>query len=190
MSGQITISIWLFFFLIAFAVWAILDRVLIPSTRWQRFGYAWVNFGPRISMRDYCRNGEIDFSRMARDDRFSEIKKLAGRLMTDIENIIPVLPISLVAAVIKEHNSRGLSALGIENRVNRLIAQIEANGAPVYVTTRGRVETILNALEMLRIRRLVVESDGVYRTAPGEDDILTYYANSIAHWLSSNQDRR
>ena len=33
-SGQITISIWLFLFLIAFAVWAILDRVLIPSTRW------------------------------------------------------------------------------------------------------------------------------------------------------------
>ena len=34
MAGQITISIWLFLFLIAFAVWAILDRVLIPSTRW------------------------------------------------------------------------------------------------------------------------------------------------------------
>jgi hypothetical protein len=34
MSGQITISIWLFLFLIAFAVWAILDGVLIPSTRW------------------------------------------------------------------------------------------------------------------------------------------------------------
>ena len=34
MTGQITISIWFFLFLIAFAVWAILDRVLIPSTRW------------------------------------------------------------------------------------------------------------------------------------------------------------
>ncbi|MGD1972639.1 MAG: hypothetical protein PVH85_11270 [Desulfobacterales bacterium] len=36
---------------------------------------------------------------------------------------------------------------------------------------------------MMRIRRLVVESDGVYRAAPGEDDILTYYANSIADWM-------
>jgi glycerol-3-phosphate O-acyltransferase len=63
-----------------------------------------------------------------------------------------------------------------------LIEQLQANGAPVYVTTKSRVETILNALDMLKIRRLVVESDGIYKAVPGEDDILTYYANSIAHW--------
>ena len=34
MTGQITISVWLFAFLVAVVVWAILDRVLIPSTRW------------------------------------------------------------------------------------------------------------------------------------------------------------
>ena len=34
MTGQITISIWIFLFLIAITIWAILDRVLIPSTRW------------------------------------------------------------------------------------------------------------------------------------------------------------
>ena len=34
MDGQITISIWLFLILLALAVWAALDRVLIPSTRW------------------------------------------------------------------------------------------------------------------------------------------------------------
>ena len=34
MTGHITISIWLFVFLVAVVVWAILDRVLIPSTRW------------------------------------------------------------------------------------------------------------------------------------------------------------
>ena len=34
MSGQITIALWLFLLLLAIAVWAVLDRVLIPSTRW------------------------------------------------------------------------------------------------------------------------------------------------------------
>ena len=34
MTGQITISIWLFLILLAVAIWAVLDRVLIPSTRW------------------------------------------------------------------------------------------------------------------------------------------------------------
>ena len=159
--------------------------ILMILSRWQRFGYAWVNFGTRISMREYCRDANIDFSRMAREDRFSEIKKLAGRLMTDIEQIVPVLPISLVATVIKEDHHRGLSAFEVEDRVNRLILRLHAKGAPVYVTTKNRAETILNALEMLKIRRLVVESEGIYRAAPGEDDILTYYANSIVHWLPS-----
>jgi len=34
MNSQITISIWLFIFFLAVAVWAVLYRVLIPSTRW------------------------------------------------------------------------------------------------------------------------------------------------------------
>jgi hypothetical protein len=87
MTGQITISIWLFLFLIAFAVWAILDRVLIPSTRWF-----------------------------------------------------------------------------LRRRINRVIDEIG-----------HRLD--------IKIRRLVVESEGSYRAAPDEDDILTYYANSIVHWM-------
>jgi glycerol-3-phosphate O-acyltransferase len=34
MSGQVTISIWLFVFLLAVCAWAVLERVLIPSSRW------------------------------------------------------------------------------------------------------------------------------------------------------------
>ena len=157
--------------------------ILMVLSRWQRFGYAWVNFGPRISMREYCRKADIDFSRMARDDRFSEIEKLADQLMSGIKQVVPVLPIPLVATVMKEDDGRGLSAFEVEARVNRLIEQLQANGAPVYVATKSRVETILNALDMLKIRRLVGESDGIYKAVPGEDDILTYYANSIAHWM-------
>ena len=33
------------------------------------------------------------------------------------------------------------------------------------------------------MRRLVVESEGIYQVAPGEYDILAYYANSIVHWM-------
>lgn len=34
MGGQITISIRLFWLLLAVSVWAVLDRMLIPSSRW------------------------------------------------------------------------------------------------------------------------------------------------------------
>jgi len=34
MSDQITISIWVFLLMLLVTVWAILDRVFIPSVRW------------------------------------------------------------------------------------------------------------------------------------------------------------
>ena len=159
--------------------------LLMILSRWQRFGYAWVNFGPQISMREYCRNSGINLSRMERDSRFIEIEKLADQLMSNLKQIVPVLPIALVATVMKESGEQGLSAFEVEAHVNRLIEQLQSKGAPVYVTTRGRVQTILGALNMLTIRRLVVESDGIYQAVAEENDILSYYANSIVHWLEA-----
>jgi glycerol-3-phosphate O-acyltransferase len=157
--------------------------ILMIMSRWQRFGYASVNFGPAISMRAYCEKAHIDFSRMERDARFIEIEKLAEQLMSNIQQVVPVLPISLVAMIMKEFGDHGLSAYEVEAHVNRLIEELETNGAPVYITTRGRVETILEALNMLKIRRLVFEFDGIYKVAPEEFDVLSYYANSILHWM-------
>ncbi|MGD2036810.1 MAG: hypothetical protein PVH28_02940, partial [Desulfobacterales bacterium] len=67
-------------------------------------------------------------------------------------------------------------------QVNRLITDLQKEGAQVYVSPRKRVESILNALNMLVLRRLVRESQGVYRAVPEEVDVLSYYANAIAHW--------
>ncbi len=158
--------------------------ILMTISRWQRFGYACVNFGPQLSMREYCRRRNIDFSRMPRDARFEEIEKIAGHLMADIKKVIPVLPVPLVSAVMKDAGTAGLSAEEVENHVDRLIERLQTRGAPIYLTTRSsRVQTILNALTMLKLRRLVIESGGIYRAVPEEYDILAYYANSIVHWL-------
>ena len=159
---------------------------LMILSRWQRFGYACVNFGTQISMRTYCQQNDIDFSRMDRAARFSEIEKLAVRLMSDIKQVVPVLPVSLVATVMRKTGDQGLSAFEVEAHVNQLIEKLQDSRVPVYVTTRSRVQTILDALNMLKLRHLVVESDGIYKVAPEEYDVLSYYANSIAHWLDDS----
>jgi glycerol-3-phosphate O-acyltransferase len=156
--------------------------ILMILSRWQRFGYACVNFGPSISMRKYARKRGLDFSRMIREHRFNEMEKFADQLMADIEHVIPILPVALVATVMSASNKDGLSAFEVETRVNELIEGLIAQDAPVYISSRNRVETVLNALNMLKLRKLVVETDGIYRATPGEDEILIYYANSIAHW--------
>jgi hypothetical protein len=40
---------------------------------------------------------------------------------------------------------------------------------------------------MLKLRRLVLEDGGRYQLVADEYDLLTYYANSIAHWLTDEQ---
>ena len=75
-----------------------------------------------------------------------------------------------------------MRASEVQTQVNRLIADLQEDGAHVYVSHRKRVESILNALNMLVLRRLVEESQGIYRIVAEEVDVLSYYANAIAHW--------
>ena len=135
-------------------------------------------------MRQYCQRLNVNFGRMDRKDRFQEIAKLADILMTAIKAVIPVLPISLVSAVFINSDKQGLSAYDVESRTNRIMKEMQSHGAPLQVASRNRVESILKALNMLRLRKLVSESDSLYKPVAGDIDVLTYYANSIVHWLS------
>jgi glycerol-3-phosphate O-acyltransferase len=156
--------------------------VLMVLSRWQRFGYACVNFGSYISARKFSREHQINFSKIDRDTRFVYVEKLCRQLMDSIERQVPILPVALVSTVLLESDHNGLSAFDIEANVHRLIDTIEARGATVYVSKRSRAQTILTALNTLKLRRLVVESDGLFRPDPDSQDILSYYANSIEHW--------
>jgi hypothetical protein len=90
--------------------------------------------------------------------------------------------VSLVAMVMLEAVEQPLSAFDVEAHVHGLIDEIEARGATVYVAGRSRAQTILTALNTLRLRRIVIESDGLYRADPQHIDVLSYYANAIVHW--------
>jgi len=156
--------------------------ILMILSRWQRFGYAYVNFGNPISVRHYCENTGVDFSKLERQARFVEVEKLADRLMDSIRRQVPALPVCLVATVMLESDQKGMRAFEVQAKVNRLIADLKADGAPVYVSPDKPVESVLNALNLLVLRRLVQDSRGIYRSVYEERNILSYYANAIAHW--------
>jgi glycerol-3-phosphate O-acyltransferase len=156
--------------------------VLMVLSRWQRFGYACVNFGDYISAREFSRNSGINFGKIDRETRFVHVGNICRELMRSIERQVPILPISLVSTVLLESGENGLSAFDVEAKVHRLIDVIEARGATVYVSEKSRAQTILTALNTLKLRRLVVESEGSFSPDPEARDILTYYANSIEHW--------
>ena len=95
-----------------------------------------------------------------------------------------MLPVPLVASVFVGAPERRFSELELKSEVERLIEKLEAHGAHIYVPRRDRDYAIGAGIEMLLLRRLVEESDGLYRAQPDELALLRYYSNSIAHLLA------
>jgi len=156
---------------------------LMLHSEWHRFGYACVNFGTPISMREYCRVRGIDFQALAGDERRVAMAHLGRELMDAVGRIVPVLPVPLMASIFVAQPQRALSALELKAEVGRLLARLEAAGAHVYIP-RGDLDYALTVgLRMLRLRRLVDEDGGLFRAREPELPLLAYYANSIAHLL-------
>ena len=158
------------------------NLMLMASNQWQRFGFACVNFGAPFSLRRFCEGKKIRFTTMEREARFSVVQDLCRQIMAAIQRLIPVLPVSLVATVLLDDSGRWLSEYDIKARAHRLLEDLTERGAPVLVPTRGLEVAIGTGFHMLRIRKMVQESEGRYRADPGAHDILLYYANAIAHW--------
>jgi glycerol-3-phosphate O-acyltransferase len=158
---------------------------LMARNRWHRFGYACVNFGSPISLKDYMSRNGADFTALSREDRFTKVEDLARFLMSEIARVIPVVPVSLVATMFLRHQARAWSELEIKSEVLALMRELEAGGAHVYVPRQDQDYAITVGLRMLTLRRLVTESNGLYTAEPAELSLLAYYANSIAHLVAA-----
>jgi len=152
---------------------------LALTGRWHRFGYACVNFGTPLSMRDYVRSQGVDFRRLDEQARHREVERVGMQVMEAIARIVPVLPVSLVATVFLARRDAGLSELELKSAAYELILRLEKAGAHIYVP-RGDLDYAIGVgLRMLLLRRIVVEEDGLYRAIPAEAALLAYYANAI-----------
>ena len=159
---------------------------LVVTGRWHRFGYACVSFGTPLSLGEWCKARGVDLRPLSREERFAYVEKLAGELMGRIGAVIPVVPVALVATVLREQPHRWFSPLELASEAYALLHRLEAAGAHVYQPRQDFDYALEVGLRMLRLRNLVSENaDGMLLMAPGEEQTVAYYANSIAHLLPS-----
>ncbi len=159
--------------------------VLMLRSRWYRLGYACVNFGTPVSVRAWAAARHIDFDHLSKASRQAEVAVLGRHLMDEVGRLIPVLPVPMVAAVLLRHLGQPMSELEIKSGVAELVSGLEASGARVYVPRGDRDYAVGAGLRMLTLRHLVNERDGLYVAHAGEEALLRYYANSIAHLLGA-----
>jgi glycerol-3-phosphate O-acyltransferase len=157
---------------------------LMIKSEWHRFGYACVNFGTPVSMREFVAARGFDFRKLEKEQRHARIAELGDHLMHSVGKLIPVLPVPLVALVFERNAGKALSELEIKSEAESLIERLEAAGAHVYIPRRDRDYAISAGLRMMLLRHMVAERDGLYAANPAEATLLRYYANSIAHLLA------
>jgi glycerol-3-phosphate O-acyltransferase len=170
------------------ALWAIVRFLgrnlrLLVRGEWHRYGYACVNFGSPLSMREYCRDRGVDFQRLSGEERKQAMGALGADLMSAVGRVVPVVPVALLATVFVQHAGRALSELELKAEVAALMEALRTRGAHIYLP-RGDFDYALTVgLRMLRLRKLVAEREGLYAAEPPQMRLLSYYANSIAHLL-------
>ena len=150
--------------------------------RWGRFGYASVNFGKPVSAKEYCRQMNIDFSQMEQEARFVCVEKLAHVLSQKIKDVIPVLPIALMAEIILNNRGCWKSELELKADAIKRIAELESHGAPIKIAASAYDGVLSAAINMLEGRSFIMAKDNLYQAREDAIELLSYYANSIAHW--------
>jgi glycerol-3-phosphate O-acyltransferase len=151
-----------------------------------RYGYACVSFGKPLSLRQYLGARGIDFRMLDEQRRFAEIERLGATLMEKVGEVVPALPVALVATVVLAA-ARPLSALELKGQVADLMARLTAKGAHIHIPRADQDYALEVGLRMLRLRHLVEEENGLYRANPREEMLLRYYANSIVHLVTAAQ---
>jgi glycerol-3-phosphate O-acyltransferase len=149
--------------------------------RRHRFGYACVNFGKPVSMRQWCVKRGLHFPDLSAEDRKQEVTRVADHLMQEIGDVIPVLPVSLVASLFVSDLQRSWTELELKAAMLARMAVLQAGGAHQYIPRQDQDYAFGVGLRMLVMRRMVRKEEGLYRPAEDANELLAYYANAIAH---------
>jgi len=149
--------------------------------RWLKFGYAAVSFGTPVSAREWCRLQGANPSALGPETRGPLVEQLAADLMQRVGRLVPVLPVPLLAEAVLAV-PEGIREFDLKAAVTRRIERLQQQGAVVIMPSRTRDFTLDTAFNMLKLRHLVVEENGLYRPGPEAREVLAYYANSLVVW--------
>ena len=151
--------------------------------KWHKFGYACVAFGKPLSLKSVFDSRKVShFSDLSKENQSGFIEYLGGELMARIGAAVPAMPVSLVAQVLVSKHGEGVDLLRLKGEVSDLIDELGSQGVHVHVPRSDRDYAVTAGLRMFVLRDMVSEdAEGLYRITPGEEALVAYYANSLAH---------
>jgi glycerol-3-phosphate O-acyltransferase len=128
--------------------------------RFKGFGTAAAGFGAPLSLRAFLAGG-------------GDVEALGARLMAAVAQVVPVLPVPLVARAL---GTGAASREELRTRVEALVARLAAAGSVLKLPPQGIDAALAEGLGQLIARGLV--TDGLQPVA-GEGEVLAFYAASV-----------
>jgi len=157
-------------------------RVL--SQRWKRYGRAAVVIGEPVAVQPWLEavseGGPSLFNR-PRSERLTAVQSFCDAMMGRIGAIIPVTPVPLACAAIQTFDADFIPRVMLLERMSELRDALVMNGAQVLRADLAVEDAWERAYRMLRMRRVVARAGEGYLVLPKGRELVSYYANSIAH---------
>ncbi len=154
----------------------------LVTRRWKRYGRAAVMIGAPVPLAPWYAN-QPDLFTMPRAERLAEVAALTDRIMERIGALIPVTPVPLVCAAIQSLGGELLPRARLLERIAEMREELVELNARVVRADRDVADTLDVALLMLAMRRVVLTQGDSYLVLPRGRELVSYYANSIAHLL-------
>ena len=151
------------------------------NRRWRPFGYATLSVGKPVSLRDWLASRGFDPRKADRETRFAEVGQLADELMQRIADIMPVLPVPLMAAVIRDGGEEGITREDARAAAFEILETLAARPGEPDIPPEDWEPAVELGVQLLLQRRMVkAERERLIILEPRRH-FVNYYANSIGH---------
>ncbi|HET7292854.1 MAG TPA: hypothetical protein VFM88_10545 [Vicinamibacteria bacterium] len=122
-------------------------------------------------------------SGLRREARLERVKALASEVMRRIAAVMPVTAVALACDALLRHEGDTITRERWEGLLGDLRLVLKGAGAPSFGEGQSNADVLDRALVMLTLRRVVTPEERAYRIDRGQEPLLRYYANSIAHFF-------
>ena len=146
------------------------------------FGTAVANFGSPLSLNDWQATAGLELASLEGQERRVQISALGEALRERIEALVPVLPVTLLAQVLRARGDAGsISELQLKSEAMALAAQLSRQGLTISLEEDTADREFSQGLYLL-LKRGIVEYDSQQRLRVGNggEAMLDYYRRSIA----------
>jgi glycerol-3-phosphate O-acyltransferase len=154
----------------------------LATRRWKRYGRAAVMVGTPIPLADWF-TANADLFELPRTERLARVQSLSDLVMSRIGLLVPVTPVPLACAAIQSLDRDFIPRADLLERMADMRDALLDLNARVVKHDGGIEETFDRAWRMLKMRHVLVESGAGYALLPRQRELVSYYANSIAHLL-------